>query len=89
MSNQYSKGWKNDNLTAYEALLEMQEGRCAICEDVLDEPNTDHSHKTGEVRGLLCQRCNCGLGLFRDDPEIVEAAAKYLRYKAEVSATRL
>lgn len=79
MSNQYTKNWKSCNPTAYAALLEMQDGRCAICGDVLVDPNTDHCHKDGEVRGLLCQRCNCGLGLLRDDPEILESAIKYLR----------
>ena len=44
----------------YEAMLEFQEGVCAICER---PPRTlrlavDHDHKTGKVRGLLCNTCN-------------------------------
>jgi hypothetical protein len=47
----------------YEALLAAQGGGCAIC----DHPprtrrlHVDHDHKTGEIRGLLCHRCNRAL----------------------------
>jgi len=37
-----------------------------------------HCHRTGKKRGLLCGRCNTGIGLLHDDKEIVLAAAKYL-----------
>lgn len=50
---------------------------CVICGD--DASTVDHDHKTGRIRGALCQRCNLGLGHFRDDPELLEFAAMYLR----------
>ena len=69
-------------------LLAAQNDACAICGS--SEPggqwqnwHTDHDHKTGMVRGLLCNGCNLGLGHFQDDPERLEAAAAYIRSKSE------
>lgn len=64
----------------YEALVEAQGGRCAICE-VAPEGNlrVDHDHETGEVRGLLCHPCNAGIGLLRDNPVLLLKAANYLK----------
>lgn len=42
----------------------------------------DHCHTTGEVRGILCHSCNMGLGLFKDNPLLLEAAINYLRTHA-------
>jgi len=50
---------------------------CVICGD--DGPLVvDHSHTNLKIRGMLCNRCNQGLGLFRDDPELLEYARIYL-----------
>lgn len=38
----------------------------------------DHDHRTGKVRGILCQACNLGLGKFRDDPALIKSAIRYL-----------
>jgi Recombination endonuclease VII len=75
----------------FDRLKDRQAGLCAIC----GRPETrdhgpakfkrlaiDHCHATGKVRGLLCQECNIGLGLFRDDCAIMEAAVAYLRRHA-------
>lgn len=63
-------------------MLAAQKGCCAVCG--ADSPgekdwNIDHDHKTGALRGLLCCRCNPGLGNFRDSPDLLERAAAYLR----------
>lgn len=66
----------------YERMLSEQGGGCAICES--REPggrgtfHVDHCHESNVVRGLLCTRCNVGLGMFKDDPERLESAMKYL-----------
>ena len=53
-------------------------GKCQICGVVAKRLNIDHSHETGEVRGLLCSRCNCGIGLLDDNPDILRRAIQYL-----------
>lgn len=70
----------------YDELFEIQEGACAICGRTDNGVNqhgpmrlaVDHDHETGEVRGLLCNRCNTALGLLDDDPERLRIAARYL-----------
>lgn len=70
-------------LSDYERMLDNQQGRCGIC--ATDDPGenvaffaVDHDHVTGEVRGLLCQRCNRALGLFGDDHGLLRAALDWL-----------
>jgi len=65
----------------YNELLRAQDGRCAICRAEPDECRAlavDHDHITGKVRGLLCARCNLGLGYMRDDPELLQRSAAYV-----------
>ena len=63
--------------------IKTQGGRCALCNT--NRPggrgtwSVDHDHKNGEIRGLLCLRCNIGLGYFEDSPKIIQAASNYLR----------
>ena len=71
----------NLTLEDYEAMHEAQGGGCAICGEAEDTGRllaVDHDHETGLVRGLLCTRCNTGLGLFRDNPDLLDAAREYL-----------
>lgn len=66
----------------YEEMLAKQDGKCAIC-GTLEEENhlsfcIDHNHSTGKVRELLCVHCNFGIGYFREDIDVLEAAIKYV-----------
>lgn len=61
----------------YDALVASQNSACAICEEVV-MMHVDHCHSTGVVRGLLCIRCNRGLGYFKDTPKFLTRAAAYL-----------
>lgn len=70
-----------------EAMLNKQDDACAICTTPfgdlpVDRYNVDHDHNTGQVRGLLCQRCNQALGMMEDDPVKLDRAAQYLRLRA-------
>jgi hypothetical protein len=61
--------------------MEKQGFRCAICRRDFGESLrecVDHDHVTGKVRGILCFRCNTGMGAFEDDPRLLSAAADFL-----------
>ena len=70
----------------WEVLFKNQNGLCAICEQPqavclngeLKRLAVDHCHLTGKVRGLLCDNCNKGLGLFKDQPKLLNRASEYL-----------
>lgn len=65
----------------YEAILEAQGGVCAICGRTRGDKMlaVDHDHDTGEVRGLLCVRCNTALGTFGDNEAGITRVLDYLR----------
>jgi hypothetical protein len=68
----------------YAALVALQGDRCAICGTTYKGKRfqlwpVDHDHRTGQIRGLLCSKCNLGLGNFDDDADRLEAAVNYLR----------
>lgn len=77
------------DLKKYNALLEGQNGTCAICKgENKNDRNlaVDHCHKSGKIRGLLCENCNRALGLFEDDPIRMIEAIRYIeRHRNEVS----
>lgn len=71
----------------FNALYEKQHGVCDICGTQVENifqgiegyrVAVDHCHKTGKVRGLLCNLCNSGIGKLKDDPYIVRNALHYL-----------
>ena len=61
-------------------MLAEQRYQCRICRTRLNEQNwhVDHDHGTGAVRGVLCDLCNKGLGQFKDNADLLRAAARYL-----------
>ena len=61
----------------YKIMFQNQKGKCAICKNTCSV--IDHCHNTGKIRGLLCQRCNMGLGYFQDDKELLLKANKYIK----------
>lgn len=62
-----------------DAMADRQDGKCAICQNVT-KLYIDHDHDSGKVRALLCDSCNKGVGMFRDDPEIMSRAAQYVYF---------
>lgn len=71
-----------------EEMLQNQNYRCANKKCLADKPNAarssttwlvDHDHKTGKVRGLLCNTCNLTLGAFNDSVEKLEGLVEYLK----------
>lgn len=60
----------------------LQNGKCAICRtselELTKRLHIDHNHETGNVRGLLCAKCNSGLGMFQDSIKILLNAVEYL-----------
>jgi hypothetical protein len=71
------------SLAAYRSLYKKQKGKCAICgkrgSGKRKRLFVDHDHRTGKVRGLLCNKHNRGLGHFNDDPLLLLKAAHYLK----------
>jgi hypothetical protein len=71
----------------YDKLFLEQEGKCKICgtDDPYHVSNNskyfcvDHCHKTGNVRGLLCNDCNVGIGRLKDNIDILQNAIVYLK----------
>lgn len=68
----------------YDRLLKSQDGVCAICgKSPKGRLHIDHNHDTGEVRGLLCFRCNFGLSYFSENYSILQKASEYLATSQE------
>lgn len=91
----YKRNWtlqKKYNITIdiFNAMLEKQEGKCAICGKQMSLPTrsrgqdldiaaVDHCHTTNVVRGILCNACNKGIGLLNDDIDVLQNAINYLK----------
>lgn len=66
-------------LAVYDQMVRDQNGQCKICFKTPSRAlDVDHDHKTGRIRGLLCNQCNQGIGLLKEDLAIIQAAYNYL-----------
>jgi hypothetical protein len=74
-------------LQAYERMLAVQGGVCAICGNppgtnggpgIGPSLSVDHDHATGRIRGLLCHHCNVAIGYLREDPALFDKARSHL-----------
>lgn len=73
-------------LDDYDRMLIEQNSCCAICKALTPGRghkhfSVDHDHETGEIRGLLCNHCNRGLGMLGDNIENLQRALEYLNNK--------
>jgi hypothetical protein len=66
------------NLKFVEEQKIKQRNRCLICSHQ-KELFVDHNHRNGKFRGLLCRKCNAGLGMFGDSIKNLEGAIRYLK----------
>lgn len=70
----------------YNRMLALQHGECAICgikeSDLIGRKKylcVDHNHDTGVIRGLICDKCNRGIGLLQDSIDLLEKSILYLK----------
>ena len=85
----YHRDWKlkktyGISIEDYENMLADQDGRCDICS--LEEKHApygvlsvDHCHDSGAVRALLCNHCNVGIGVFKENQDFLANAITYLK----------
>jgi len=70
------------SLEDYRAMEVRQNGLCKICggppKGKRQRLSVDHCHITGKIRGLLCNKCNTGIGMLGDDLRILKRAMTYL-----------
>lgn len=61
-------------------MVKDQDNKCKICGDSFLNSRmcVDHCHKTGKIRGILCNKCNSGIGLLKDSRDVVKNAYNYL-----------
>ena len=84
ISNTEAVRRKGFNEDTHALVLSSQQHACAICATPFSAMaakavHADHNHQTGEARGVLCHHCNVGLGVFKDSPALLAAAASYLQ----------
>ena len=78
-------------LDEYERMLDRQGGGCHICGSPPSDRislHIDHDHGTGDIRGLLCVRCNNAIGLLRENPDLMRRAIRYVSADAPLRSQR-
>jgi Recombination endonuclease VII len=83
-ARKYATGWSGE---MFDMAWVAQGGCCAICRRPMqptghkkDSVTADHCHATGQTRGLLCNKCNTGIGYFDDDPVRLQSARDYVEF---------
>jgi hypothetical protein len=79
--------WKHGiSLGTYQQMSEQQGHVCAICSEKPHDGilRVDHNQGTGEIRGLLCDTCNRGIGLLKDNTDVLRSAVDYLCRKPTI-----
>lgn len=89
VKNYYLNKGYSISIEEYQSMFDAQGGICKIClrpESMVDNRSgkvknlaVDHCHESGKVRGLLCYNCNVAIGFLRDNSEVVQRAADYLK----------
>lgn len=83
IKNKILKKKFNISLEEYNTMLQNQNHKCNICKTEKTELGrllcVDHCHETGIIRGLLCDRCNRGIGVFKDNVILLTEAIKYIK----------
>lgn len=73
----------NLTINQYNELFNKQCGYCYIClthqDSLKNKLSVDHNHKTGQIRGLLCQNCNTALGKMKESSFLLERMIDYLK----------
>lgn len=73
----------NEILNEYQLLILKYNNKCALCKvdqsQLKVKLNIDHNHKTGQIRGLLCNNCNRGIGHLQENLETIQNALNYLK----------
>jgi hypothetical protein len=64
--------------TEFSAMVLQQNNQCKICEEQLDNPQIDHCHTTGKIRGILCRPCNMSLGLLKENTNTLRNMIFYI-----------
>ena len=77
-----NKGVIFDEFTIQKIKNDLRVGRCQLCGSKIPDfrkRHIDHDHATGIYRGILCNRCNSGIGFLQDNPVLAERMVEYLK----------